>query len=187
MLIVTNWDEQMIYYTADPHLGHKNIIGLCNRPFADVEEMNETIIANWRGIVRPEDDIYILGDLMYRNETPPIKLLERLTGHLHLIRGNHDHFIKKDPECKKFFDSVDDLLSISDEGRRVILCHYPIAEWEGFYHGAYHLYGHIHNGDCGAKRIMEQIPRSYNVGMDCLNFVPMTLTQIIDFYNTERS
>ena len=38
----------MIYYTADPHLGHQNIIHHCNRPFADVEEMNEVIIGNWR-------------------------------------------------------------------------------------------------------------------------------------------
>ena len=176
----------MIYYTADPHLGHKNIISHCNRPFADVEEMNEVIIGNWRGIIRPEDDVYILGDLIYRSETPPKKLLEQLTGHLHLIRGNHDHFIKKEPECREYFQSIDDLLSVDDEGRRVILCHYPLAEWEGFYHGAYHLYGHIHNNDCEAQNIMAKLPRCYNVGMDCLNFVPMTLTQIIEFYKGIR-
>ena len=170
----------MIYYTADPHLGHENIIKHCHRAFADVEEMNETIIGNWRGVVCPDDDIYILGDLIYRSKDP-VSILKRLTGRLHLIRGNHDKFIKN-PECRKFFESVDDILEVNDEGRRVILCHYPIVEWNAFYRGAIHLYGHIHNNDNDAQRIMAKIPNCYNAGMDCLNFVPMTLTQIIDYY-----
>lgn len=172
----------MIYYTADTHFGHENIINHCSRPFADVEEMNEVIIGNWRGVVRPDDDIYILGDLIFKSSEPQ-SLLKQLTGRLHLIKGNHDTFIKK-TECREFFKSVDDLLEVDDEGRRVILCHYPLAEWNGFYRGAYHLYGHIHNNDCEAQKIMAKIPNCYNVGMDCLNFLPMTLTQIIDFYKT---
>lgn len=170
----------MNYYTADPHLGHEKIISLANRPFADVQEMNKTIVDNWRSVVRPDDDIYILGDMFHRAEDP-VNILKQLTGRLHLIRGNHDKFIN-DSECRKFFESVDQLLEVNDEGRRVILFHYPIVEWNAFYRGAIHLFGHIHNRDGDAKRIMAQIPNCYNVGMDCLNFVPMTLTQIIDFY-----
>ena len=29
----------MNFYIGDPHLGHEAIIRLCNRPFADVDEM----------------------------------------------------------------------------------------------------------------------------------------------------
>lgn len=34
----------MIYYTADPHFGHRNILAHCNRPFSSVEEMDKALI-----------------------------------------------------------------------------------------------------------------------------------------------
>ena len=57
-----------ILYTADLHLGHGNIIRLCNRPFYTVDEMNRTIIENWNSCVKPEDDIYIIGDFSYKSK-----------------------------------------------------------------------------------------------------------------------
>ena len=37
----------MIYFTADTHFDHANILKLCARPFHDIDEMNETMIASW--------------------------------------------------------------------------------------------------------------------------------------------
>lgn len=56
----------MIYYTSDLHLGHANIIKLCNRPFADIDEMNRVLISNWNSRVTNGDTIYIMGDLCFR-------------------------------------------------------------------------------------------------------------------------
>jgi hypothetical protein len=37
----------MTFFTSDQHLGHRNIIRLCSRPFASIEEMDETLISRW--------------------------------------------------------------------------------------------------------------------------------------------
>jgi len=67
----------MIYFTSDLHLGHKNIIKLCNRPFASLEEMDETLIANWNQVLTNGDTVYIVGDLMFRTQTHPMDVGDR--------------------------------------------------------------------------------------------------------------
>jgi len=80
----------MTYFTADQHFGHANIIKLCNRPFSDVQEMDEALITNWNRRVTNGDTIYIIGDLFFRNSVPAEEYLKRLKGRKHLILGNHD-------------------------------------------------------------------------------------------------
>ena len=52
----------MIYFTADTHFCHSNIINLSNRPFRDIDTMNKQLIQNWNAYVTDRDEIYILGD-----------------------------------------------------------------------------------------------------------------------------
>ncbi len=174
----------MIYYTADLHLGHTNVIGFGNRPFSDVDEMDNALIANWRAVVKPNDDIYVLGDLIFRCKEPEA-YLKRLTGRIHMIRGNHDVFLKN-KALERYFVEICDMKTVADEGRRVFVCHYPLAEWPGYYRNAIHLFGHIHNNRNEACKIMETLPNNYNVGVDCIGFTPLTLTQIINFYEERK-
>lgn len=60
--------DQVIYYTADQHFGHSNIIRFCERPFSTVEEMDEVLINNWNETVSDNDIVYILGDLVFRSD-----------------------------------------------------------------------------------------------------------------------
>ena len=39
--------ERKIYLTSDLHLSHKNIIKYDNRPYNNVDEMNEDIVKRW--------------------------------------------------------------------------------------------------------------------------------------------
>lgn len=50
----------MVYFISDLHLGHRNILKLCNRPFSSIEEMDEIIIDNWNNKVHRDDTVYIM-------------------------------------------------------------------------------------------------------------------------------
>ena len=111
------------FYIADLHFGHKNIIRYDNRPFATIEEMDNTLIKNWNKVVSNDDFVYILGDISWHDDDKTAQIFKQLHGTKILIRGNHDshdhRFIEK-------FDRVYNYLETVDGDRRVVLCHYPI-------------------------------------------------------------
>ena len=53
-----------MYELLDLHLGHANAIRFDNRPFADVDEMNESLIRSWNSMVTKQDTVYVLGDFI---------------------------------------------------------------------------------------------------------------------------
>lgn len=80
----------MIYFTADLHLGHKNILAYCNRPWATIEEHDEAILQNWRDTVKDGDLVYVLGDVVMGSIKKYTDRLRALPGEKRLIAGNHD-------------------------------------------------------------------------------------------------
>ena len=169
----------MIYFTSDLHLGHKNIIRMCERPFADVEEMDRVLVENWNSRVRSQDTIYILGDLMYRNEKPPEEYLRQLNGKKHLIIGNHDRDWIKKCDLDKYFESVTNLNFISDGQHQMTLCHYPMMSWPHMMR-AYMVFGHIHgNTDADYWPLIAQSERMLNAGVDVNGFVPVTFQEMM--------
>ena len=109
----------MNYYIADTHFGHDNIRRLSNRPFETIEEMDKTIIDNWNSRVNDNDDIYILGDFSYKSEDP-ILYLKQLIGRKHLIVGNHDGKLLKNPVCKNYFIEICDIKMVNDNGTQIV-------------------------------------------------------------------
>lgn len=55
----------MIYFTSDLHLGHRGIISMQNRPFENLQEMNQVLIRNYNAVVHKNDMVYILGDISH--------------------------------------------------------------------------------------------------------------------------
>lgn len=168
-----------IFYMSDAHLGHYNIIRLCNRPFMSVEEMDETFIKNWNSVVKENDDVYIGGDFCFKSGKPATYYLKQLKGKKHLVIGNHDKALLKDPAARKMFVEIKESYDIYDNGERVIISHFPMVEWDGYFRNSIHLYGHIHNNTTNlAYKLMCQVPNAYNIGADILGFTPRTLKEI---------
>lgn len=134
----------MIFYISDPHLGHKNIIKFCNRPFSCADEIGEAIIDNWNSRVTNGDTVRIMGDLMFRNRKHPEEYLSRLKGKKHLIVGNHDKAWMKKVDLSRWFESVEMMTFFTDGDRKITMCHYPMMSWPFSNHGGWMIYGHIH-------------------------------------------
>ena len=171
----------MVYFTADLHLGHANIIGHCNRPFPSVEEMDRVLLQNWSDRVRPMDTVYILGDCIFRSKAPAADYLEQMPGHKHLIVGNHDAGWMKKTDLGRFFESVSRMTEIHEGGHRLVLCHYPMMTWNNVGHGSYHIYGHIHNNTRDFYwPLLRQMDHALNAGVDINGFRPVTLPELIE-------
>lgn len=91
MVKYTIEEAKHIWVTSDTHFNHANIIKYCNRPFSSVEEMNETIIANWNKVVSQGDTVYHLGDFALGDKSLIPDFIRRLNGHISFIMGNHDN------------------------------------------------------------------------------------------------
>ena len=172
----------MIFYTADLHFGHENVIKFCNRPFSDIEEMNEALIKNWNSVVTENDTVYIVGDFCYRSAFTMKPVLMRLKGTKHLITGNHDHVWLKSIKPDDFFASISPLMEIADGDNIVVLCHYPMLCWNRSNHGSIHIHGHIHNNlhrdENGFIFSVLRDIKAYNAGVDVNGYVPVTLEQL---------
>lgn len=87
----------MRWFTSDLHLNHESVLGYNRRPFDTLDDMHAGLADRWNACIRPDDDVWILGDLTLKNPCPDgvpdqwlAAYLKDLAGHKHLILGNHD-------------------------------------------------------------------------------------------------
>ena len=167
------------FFIADTHFFHKNVISFSRRPFADLEEMNSVMLKNWNARVKDNDNIYIVGDICHRVKLDnAIELLKQLNGRKHLVVGNHDKKYLKNADFRKQFKEVEDIIKISVNGQTAVLCHYPMAEWNRYFRGGWHIHGHIHNRRGETFRFMRTQERALNAGVDITNFSPVSFEEL---------
>lgn len=153
-----------IYYTSDTHYDHKNIIKYSNRPFRDVAEMNYQMIKRWNEAVKPQDTVYHLGDFGFGKDND--KHAVQLNGQKFIILGNHDK------HAPVGFTRLGQCHEIYDSDHKIIMCHYALRVWNKSHHGSLMLYGHSHGSLPGDSQ-------SLDVGVDCWDYYPVALDQII--------
>src|ERR1700731_4433987 len=168
---------QPIYFTADEHYGHRNIIKYCNRPFSDVNHMNETLIANFNAKVPPNGLTYHIGDIFWDSVSidEARRIMNRLNGRHILVWGNHDgtaEKLTKQPIEQNPFERTADVILIRQDGApKIFMSHYAHRVWPSSHKGSYHLFGHSHN----------QLPAyglSLDVGVDGNNYTPYSISEI---------
>jgi calcineurin-like phosphoesterase family protein len=172
-----------LFFTSDQHFHHKNIIRLCSRPFADIDEMNAELVRRHNERVGPDDTVWHLGDFAFAGVTRTAEVLAQLHGHHRLIKGNHD-----DRRVRLFragFETVDyGPMELSIGGVVVTLSHYPYvypdsdphdAEFEhraATDEGGVLVHGHVHTRWARKGRMI-------NVGVDVRGFAPMSEDELV--------
>lgn len=156
-----------LFFTADLHLGHANIIKYCNRPFGDIDEMDKELIFRWNNRVKPEDTVYHIGDFCWSN---PRGYLERLNGQIFLIEGSHDK-ASRDFVLKDRILEIEPIQDGYGNPRTVVMCHYAMRSWPKSHYASWHLFGHHHGK-------LEPYGLSFDVGVDAFNFYPVSLDEV---------
>lgn len=179
------------FYISDLHLGHDAIISFDNRPFMDAYENDYYIINNWNNAVGYDDDVYLLGDISWYGSTKTIEIFDKLNGNIHLIRGNHDNKVLKNPKLRERFCEITDYKELTDDkGNGLVLCHYPLITFKNHYYNWWHFYGHVHNTweyDLVERSRIDSIRSSksplnmVNVGcmMPWMGYTPRTFDEIV--------
>jgi calcineurin-like phosphoesterase family protein len=180
----------VIYFTADTHFGHENILTYCDRPFATVDEMDNALIENWNAVIGPADTVYHLGDFTLGGICAAHDYFAKLNGVIRVLRypWHHDGcWVPKIADMDRQFRSAQGtvvridppvtvlgLPAYGDDrySQTLVLCHYPFAVWDRKHYGAWHLFGHSHGQHQNGGF-------SFDVGVDCNQFRPVSLDGVV--------
>lgn len=158
-----------VFFIADPHFGHKNIIQYENRPFPDVETMDAALIERWNQTVSPEDIVYLAGDFSFYGREKTKAIAAKLQGRKRLVMGNHDN------ESVSFyygagFERVYDCPIVFQEFW--LVSHEPLYLNSNMPYG--NLFGHVH----GNPAYADYSPQSFCISAERIGYRPISFEEI---------
>lgn len=129
------------FLVSDTHFGHIGVTqflradGTKVRPWDNIQDMDEALVDNWNSVVRPQDKVIHLGDVVINRKHLPT--VGRLNGIKILVKGNHDVF-----RLEEFSPYFKDICG-AKEYDKAILTHIPVHPQQlGRY--KYNIHGHLH-------------------------------------------
>lgn len=161
-----------IFFTADTHFGHKNVVAYDESPFGSIRERDEAIITRWNQKVGPEDTVYHLGDFALGSEQYAGAIASRLNGKIYLIKGNHEKVALSESVVWRF-ESIEGYREEHVNGNLFVMFHYPIHEWNRCHRGSFMLHGHTHRNDDYDPRF-----RRMNVGIMNCGYAPVSAKEV---------
>lgn len=189
--------QSNIWFTSDTHYDHSN---LCRgttkwkgpleetRNFQTLQEMNDALVSNINAVVMPDDILFHLGDWSFGTQQNIEKFRKAINCKtIHLIKGNHDQWVKRYPYYAGMFESTQDYLELDVRmytgqeqktcvfKQDFVLCHFPISSWNGMNKGSIHLHGHVHfspDKRIGKGKLMD-------VGVDGNDLKPISILEVM--------
>lgn len=157
------------FFTSDHHFWHRKILEYCpNRPYVDIEEMNEDYKYKWNSKIGVNDIVYHLGDFAFNIPWRIRDFLSQLNGKKILIKGNHDKYSKK---------SAIEVIGWTEVYGQFQFQEFMLSHRPNYSYKAKHLCGHVHQhwkfNDQG---------NILNVGVDIWNGYPLELEEIRQIY-----
>lgn len=157
-----------LFFTADHHFGHENIIKYCNRPFTDARHMNQKMIRNWNDTVPGDGIVYHLGDLCLGDTDEAVEYIKLLNGTIRILSVPWHHDRRWIPDFASilpvYFLGPEAVIQVGSQF--IHLSHYPLAEWDRKHYGSWHLHGHSHGN-------YRDPDGSMDVGVDLWGFQPV--------------
>ena len=160
----------MIFFTADQHYAHRNIIKYCNRPYSSIQEMDEALIFNHNSVVGEKDTVIHAGDftLMKKREDVQRKYVRRLNGKHIFLNGSHDYWLAGWGMNQIWEKSID--------RKYVVVCHYAMRTWARSHYNSFQLYGHSHGK-------LEPVGKQWDIGVDNNNYFPISWLDVLRIMN----
>jgi calcineurin-like phosphoesterase family protein len=182
-----------VWFTSDLHFGHHKVAAI--RGFDSTEAHDAELMRRWRDLVRPGDDVWVLGDIAVSSPTSALFIIAQLPGRKHLIAGNHDkvHPMYRDAhkhmgEYGFAFQSVASAGRRRIEGTEVLLSHFPYhrdrgevrhVQWRLRNEGKWLIHGHMHTKE---RVTVDYRPfpttHEVHVGVDAWDLAPVNLDTI---------
>lgn len=195
---VTEWaSTDKLFFTADTHFGHENIIGFCNRPFFDVNVMDSALVANWNERVPHDGVVFHLGDFTLLDGSMAEQYFESLNGRIFIlgVPWHHDKRWLQHDKPVPFYSYDGHPVTIlppeaSLEFRfsqtqkhpfSIHISHYPIGDWDRKFHGGWHLHGHSHGQYKGDNHLTGEM--CWDVGVDgkAMHYAPVHFGTILEW------
>jgi calcineurin-like phosphoesterase family protein len=176
MRIKDKFFADRVFFTADLHLGHNNVIKYSNRPFKDSDDMDEKLIKAWNEVVPPNGIVFHAGDFSFHGGQHTAQLLSQLNGNVYLSLGNHD---KLKYVHNAGFEAIADRFEIDvthlddEPDQRIIIDHYALLTWNKQHYKSWMLHGHSH-GSLSETNLALRM----DVGVDTHDYKPYSYFQV---------
>jgi calcineurin-like phosphoesterase family protein len=186
-----------VWFTADLHMGHGNIIKYCNRPFltaAEQEEVrrdrrgsyrlpdetvrrhDEALLEAINSRVAETDVLWVLGDFCWGQLHEATDYRNRIRcRNVHMVWGNHDH-----RSIRPLFGEAWEQGMVRVAGQEIWLNHYPMRSWNKSFHSSWHFYGHVH-GRLMAEDQANPRLLTRDVGVDACGYRPWSFDELRDY------
>jgi len=139
------------------------------------------MIAKWNERVGKDDVVWHLGDFGFHSTAEQLNpILGQLQGTINVVLGNHDYNPDLETTAYWRINQFFEYKKILVNSQAIVLCHYPLQEWDGSFRGSWHLHGHSHN----------QWPQSpwkrLDVGVDGHGFYPWSFEELKAVMDTRQ-